>query len=124
VLILVRSLSSVVLHGSSTGMFGYGYARSKFGVRGAGSGGYYLVAVGMHAGFNALASLAAVLALLGFSGFAVDAASVVALFAAIAFAFVAIEHVRDVIQSSDYPALLKGSARFRPGGPGTPPGSP
>jgi protease PrsW len=123
VLILVRSLSSVVLHGSSTGMFGYGYARSKFGVRGAGSGAYYLLAVGMHAGFNALASLAAILALVGFSGFAVDAASVVALFAAILFAFAAIEHVRDVIQSSDYPALLKGSARFRPGGPPAPPPS-
>ncbi len=29
-LILVRSLSSVLLHGSSTGMFGYGFARSQF----------------------------------------------------------------------------------------------
>lgn len=114
-LVLVRSVSSVVLHGSSTGMFGYGYARSKFGVRGAGTGAYYLLAVGMHAGFNALASLAAILALLGVSGLAVEAASVLAFFAAIAFAFGAIEHVRDVIQSSDYPALLKGSGRFAPG---------
>ncbi len=32
VLILVRSVSSVLLHGSSTGMFGYGYARSRFNV--------------------------------------------------------------------------------------------
>jgi protease PrsW len=121
VLILVRSISSVVLHGSTTGMFGYGYARSKFGVPGGGSGSYYLLAVGMHAGFNALASLAALLALLGFSGVAVNAASVIALLAAIGFAFVAIEHVRDVIQSSDYPSLLKGSARFRPGGGQSPP---
>jgi RsiW-degrading membrane proteinase PrsW (M82 family) len=116
VLILVRSISSVLLHGSSTGMFGYGYARSKFGVKGAGSGGYYLLAVGMHASFNALASLAAIFVLLGLPSVAVNAASVIALLAAIAFAFWAIEHVRDVIQSSDYPALLKGSGRFRPGG--------
>ena len=117
VLILVRSLSSVVLHGSSTGMFGYGYARGRFGVPGAASGGYYLLAVLMHGTFNALASLAVILAFLGFSGLAVDAASVIALVAAIGFAFGAIEHVRAVIQSSDYPALLKGSGRFRPAGP-------
>jgi RsiW-degrading membrane proteinase PrsW (M82 family) len=121
-LILVRSISSVVLHGSTTGMFGYGYAKGRFGVRGPGAGSYYLLAVGMHAAFNALASLAVILALLGFSGLAVDAASYIALLVAIGFAFGAIEHVRDVIQSSDYPALLKGSARYRPGTP--PPRSP
>ncbi len=117
VLILVRSISSVVLHGSSTGMFGYGYARSKFKVPGAGSGSYYLLAVGMHAGFNALASLAAIFALLSLPTVAVSAADVIALFAAIGFAFWAIEHVRDVINASDYPALVKGSARFRPSAP-------
>ena len=118
-LILIRSVSSVVLHGSSTGMFGYGYARSRFGVPGAGSGTYYLVAVGMHASFNALASLAIILALLGITGVAIDLASLIALLAAIGFAFWAIEHVRDVIQSSDYPSIVKGSARFQPR---TPPG--
>jgi RsiW-degrading membrane proteinase PrsW (M82 family) len=121
-LILVRSISSVVLHGSTTGMFGYGYAKSRFGVKGPGAGSYYLLAVLMHATFNALASLAVILSFVGFSGVAVDAASYIALFAAIGFAFGAIEHVRDVIQSSDYPALLKGSARYRPGTP--PPRSP
>ncbi len=113
-LILVRSLSSVVLHGSSTGMFGYGYARGRFGVPGPATGSYYLLAVGMHASFNALASLAAILAFVGLPGVAVDAASIVALFVAMGFAFAAIEHVRAVIQSSDYPALLKGSTRYRP----------
>jgi len=113
-LIIVRSVSSVVLHGSTTGMFGYGYARSKFGSPGAGAGSYYLLAVGMHAGFNALASVAIFLGLLGFSGVTVDVASLLALLAAIGFAFWAIEHVRDVIQSSDYPALLKGSIRYQP----------
>jgi RsiW-degrading membrane proteinase PrsW (M82 family) len=114
-LILVRSVSSVLLHGSSTGMFGYGYARSKFGVPGAGTGSYYLLAVAMHAGFNALASLAAILAFLGFTGLTVDTASLVGLVAAIGFAFFAIEHVRSVIQTADYPALVHGSARYAPG---------
>lgn len=119
VLILVRSVSSVLLHGSSTGMFGYGFARSRFHVPGAGTGSYYLVAVAMHAGFNALASLAAIVVFFGFSGVAVDLASYLALFAAIAFAFAAIEHVRHVIASADYPALLPGSSNLRPPpGPG------
>ncbi|HLM69774.1 MAG TPA: PrsW family glutamic-type intramembrane protease [Thermoplasmata archaeon] len=105
-LILVRSVSSVLLHGSSTGMFGYGYARSVFKQPGPGTGSYYLVAVGMHASFNALASLAALLAIVGVGGIADDAAGVIALLAAVFFAFWAIEHVRTIIQSTDYPALL------------------
>jgi RsiW-degrading membrane proteinase PrsW (M82 family) len=104
-LILVRSVSSVLLHGSSTGMFGYGYARSKFRVPGAGSGGYYLLAVGMHATFNALASVGVLLALLGVSGIAGLVGTTLALLASVAFAIGAIEHVRAVTQSADYPAL-------------------
>jgi RsiW-degrading membrane proteinase PrsW (M82 family) len=123
VLILVRSVSSVLLHGSSTGMFGYGYARSKFGVAGPGSGAYYLLAVGMHATFNALASLTAIIAILGFGAFAQNAAAFLGLIAAIGFAFGAIEHVRSVIQTSDYPALLGGAGRFRPA-PARPPRNP
>ncbi len=115
VLILIRSVSSVVLHGSSTGMFGYGYARSKLGVPGPGSGSYYLLAVGMHATYNAIASVATIAVLLGITGVAATAAAYVALLAAIGFAFGAIEHVRTVIQSGDYPALLGGPNRFRPG---------
>ncbi len=61
----------------------------------------------MHASFNALASLAAILAFVGVSGIAVDTASYLGLFAAIAFAFIAIEHVRSVIATADYPALLQ-----------------
>ena len=114
-LILIRSVSSVLLHGSSTGMFGYGYARSRFNAPGPGTGSYYLLAVGMHAGFNALASLAAILAFVGFTGFTVDAATFLGLIAAIGFALAAIEHVRSVIQTADYPALVLGSQRFQPG---------
>jgi len=119
-LILVRSVSSVVLHGSSTGMFGHGFARARFHRPGAGSGAYYLLAVAMHASFNALASLGAILAFVHVGGVAVDLASLLALFAAIAFAFGAIEHVRTVIQTSDYPAL----AGYRRGAGGTRPPSP
>ena len=104
-LILVRSVSSVVLHGSSTGMFGHGFARSKFGRPGPGTGAYYLLAVAMHASFNALASLTVILSVVGIEGVEVNLASLIALVAAIAFAFGAIEHVRTVIQSADYPAL-------------------
>ncbi|MGI0130653.1 MAG: PrsW family intramembrane metalloprotease [Thermoplasmata archaeon] len=114
-LILVRSISSVLLHGSSTGMFGYGFARSRFRVPGAGTGGYYLVAVGMHASFNALASLGTIVLLFGVSGLAGSLASVFALLAAITFAFTAIEHVRTVIATSDYPALHPGVTHPRPG---------
>ncbi len=116
-LILIRSVSSVLLHGSSTGMFGYGYARSRFGVPGPGTGSYYLVAVAMHSGFNALASLAAIVAIFGITGVGVSLASYFALVAAIAFAFAAIEHVRHVIALSEYPALMPGSNRFQPARP-------
>ncbi|MGB6443585.1 MAG: PrsW family glutamic-type intramembrane protease, partial [Thermoplasmata archaeon] len=108
-LILIRSVSSVLLHGSSTGMFGYGYARSKFHVPGAGTGSYYLLAVAMHSAFNVLASLAAIVVVFGISGVAVSLTSLLALLAAVAFAFLAIEHVRHVIATSSYPALLPGS---------------
>ncbi|HTW56215.1 MAG TPA: PrsW family intramembrane metalloprotease [Thermoplasmata archaeon] len=118
VLILVRSVSSVVLHGSSTGMFGYGIARSAYKQPGPGSGSYYLLAVAMHAGFNALASLTVILALAGIGGFAANAAALLALVAAIAFAFGAIEHVRTVIQLADYPSIT-GGLRYKPPPPPT-----
>jgi RsiW-degrading membrane proteinase PrsW (M82 family) len=114
-LILVRSVSAVVLHGSSTGMFGYGFARSQKNVPGPGTGSYYLLAVAMHATYNAIASLAVILTFVGITGVAVSLGAYVALLAAILFAFVAIEHVRQVIAASDYPALLPaGATRARP----------
>ncbi len=103
-LVLVRSISSVLLHGSSTGMFGYGYARSKFGAAGPGSGAYYLLAVAMHASFNVLASGAVVAKLLGYSQYA-GYASDVGLVVAILFAVAAIDHVRTLVQYNDYPAV-------------------
>ncbi len=111
-LIAIRSVSSVLLHGSSTGMFGYGYARSRLGVPGAGSGSYYLLAVGMHATFNVLASTSVILALAGITGVAADVGALIGLLAAIAFAFGAIEHVRAVTAAADYPALLRPPPRY------------
>jgi RsiW-degrading membrane proteinase PrsW (M82 family) len=121
VLILIRSVSSVLLHGSSTGMFGYGFARSRFRQPGPGTGSYYLLAVAMHSGFNLLASLSVILVLVGVSGFAVVSASYLALFVAILFAFAAIEHVRAVIATAGFPAIQFGSSRFRPRGGARPP---
>jgi RsiW-degrading membrane proteinase PrsW (M82 family) len=112
-LVILRSISSVLLHGSSTGMFGYGYARSKFGVPGAGSGSYYLLAVGMHASFNFLASGSVIATLFGFPQYATDA-SIIGLIVAIFFAFGAIEHVRTLIKYNDYPALQQGKRPYTP----------
>jgi len=102
-LVVIRSLSSVLLHASSTGMFGYGYARSKFGATGAGAGAYYLLAVGMHASFNFLASGGVMAQLLGYPQYSAYASDV-GLLRAIFFAFGAIEHVRTLVRYTDYPA--------------------
>ncbi|MCI4324773.1 MAG: PrsW family intramembrane metalloprotease [Thermoplasmata archaeon] len=113
-LILVRSISSVLLHGSSTAMFGRGYASSVFERRPGATGAYYLLAVGMHASFNALASLGAIVTVLGFSNGISGYADWIGLLAAIAFAFGAIEHVRTVITRSDFPGAGAVHPRFRP----------
>ena len=112
-IVLVRSVSSVLLHGSSTAMFGYGYALEKVeGVRGA-SGRYYLLAVGMHASYNALASIGAILLVLGVANAIGDVGSLVALVAAIAFATFAFEHVARLIRTHDYPSLRGAQGRYR-----------
>jgi predicted Kef-type K+ transport protein len=73
----------------------------------------------MHATFNALASLSVILAVFGIGGLAVEVASLMALVAAIAFAFGAIEHVRAVIQTADYPSIA--GYRKAPPSRGSPP---
>jgi protease PrsW len=123
-LVILRSLSSVLLHGSSTGMFGYGYARSKFGVPGPGSGSYYLLAVGMHASFNVLASGAVLADLFHYPQYAAYA-SLAGLGLAVLFAFSAIEHVRSLIKYNEYPALQQGNRPYTPPpGPRRPSGGP
>ena len=112
-LVLLRSISSVLLHGSSTGMFGYGYARSKFGAVGAGSGAYYLLAVAMHASFNLLASGSVIAQLFGYPQYATYA-SVIGLLVAIIYAMAAINHVATLAQYNDYPALQQAGRPYTP----------
>ncbi|MHB1435002.1 MAG: PrsW family intramembrane metalloprotease [Thermoplasmata archaeon] len=113
-LILIRSISSVLLHASSTAVFGYGYAESRVGVpRRSVTGRYYLAAVGMHSGFNALASVGSILLVLGVSNTIGTVGSDLALVAAVAFALLAFSYIRHLITESDFPAL-RGAARFQP----------
>jgi protease PrsW len=120
-LILIRSISSVLLHGSSTAMFGYGYARGRLNVPGPAAGAYYLLAVAMHASFNLLASLSALLPLIGLGTLlTADQASLVGLLAAILFAGAAISHVRTVIAQSSFPGSSGSSLRYRPPPPARP----
>jgi len=114
VLILVRSISSVLLHGSSTAMFGRGYASSIYQNRGGASGAYFLLAVAMHSSFNALASLGAIAMVLGLPSGLSPYADVIGLLTAIGFAFAAIEHVRTVISQSDFPGANTVHPRYRP----------
>ena len=113
-LIVVRSLSSVLLHGSTTSMFGYGYAEMRLNGRTGYAGAYYLLAVTMHAGFNALASLGVILTLFGYSTQTSDDASLIGLALAFLYAFGAIEHARGVIQRTDTPGALGPPDRYRP----------
>jgi RsiW-degrading membrane proteinase PrsW (M82 family) len=114
VLIVIRSISSVLLHGSTTAMFGYGYARGQVEHRGSLTAAYYLVAVAMHASFNLLASLSALLPLLGVTFLNDTIASLVGLLLAVAFAFTAIEHVRTLIARSNHPGAEGMHPKFRP----------
>jgi RsiW-degrading membrane proteinase PrsW (M82 family) len=128
-LIFIRSLSSVLLHGSSTAMFGYGYAASKLTGRSGASGGYYLLAVGMHASFNVFASLGSIALALGYSGTIGSYADVLGLLLAIVFAVGAINHVVSVIHQSAYPSAGGSTSRYRPPSirrppPGAPPSAP
>jgi RsiW-degrading membrane proteinase PrsW (M82 family) len=113
-LILIRSISSVLLHGSATAMFGRGYAANAFQGRRGATGAYFLLAVGMHASFNALASLGPIVTAFGVPNGIAQYADVIGLFAAIGFAFVAIEHVRTVIEQSDFPGSAAVHPRYRP----------
>lgn len=116
-LILIRSVSSVLLHGSSTAMFGRGYSASIYQGKSGASGAYYLLAVGMHSAFNALASLGAIALVLGLPNSLGPYADIIGLLAAIGFAFAAIEHVRTVIVQSDFPGASSVHPRYRPPAP-------
>lgn len=95
--ILVRSVSSSLLHGSATAMTGLGVAENQLRQgKGHFLAGYYLLAVLMHASFNALASITTILTLLGvsLSGSTSDTLTILALLAAIVYAVAVFSHVR------------------------------
>ncbi len=124
-LILIRSISSVLLHGSSTAMFGYGYSSQRLARNAGGTGRYYLLAVAMHSSFNVLASLGAIATAVGLPNALGGDASLLGLGLAILFAVLAIDHVVKVIHASAYPAANPATARYqspsiaprRPAGP-------
>ncbi|HZY71010.1 MAG TPA: PrsW family glutamic-type intramembrane protease [Thermoplasmata archaeon] len=113
-LIFIRSLSSVLLHGSTTAMFGYGFARQRFSGGGGAAGAYYVLAVVMHSSFNALASLSAILLAVHVTVISSDIASLIGLLVAITFAFGALEHARTLASRSTFPGASGPHPRFRP----------
>jgi RsiW-degrading membrane proteinase PrsW (M82 family) len=113
-LIAIRSLSAVLLHGSSTAVFGYGYAESAVTGRGHGGASHYLAAVGMHSSYNAVVSLGTFALLLGASTEVQNALALVGVLLAILLAFYAIEYVRRLIAQSSYPGALANHPRYPP----------
>ncbi len=113
-LIIVRSFSSVLLHGSSTAIFGIGYARGRLlPGSGPGAGRGYLTAVGMHSTFNFLASIGVILAAAGVPSPIAAYGDLLALLVAVLFAVAAFGYVRAYVSVADYPAL-HGGGRFQP----------
>ena len=119
-LIVVRSVSSVLLHGSSAAFFGYGYASERTGAAGPGAGAHYLGAVGLHAGFNAVVSLGTFGMMFGLTGDLVTALDWVGLAGGILLAFAAIEYVRSLIVQSSFPGALAAHPKYRPPVPKAP----
>ena len=96
--IAVRSISSSFLHASATSLTGYGIARNRLWGSRYSALPWYLAAVGMHAAFNAVASLGVYLSDPSRLG---DAGLLLVLAGAIVFAFVAINIVRGKIMEHD-----------------------
>jgi RsiW-degrading membrane proteinase PrsW (M82 family) len=113
-LIFVRSLSSVLLHGSSTAVFGYGYARKRFGAPGSPEATGYGAAVGLHSTFNALASLPVLVALAGFGTQYSGALNLLGLALAVLLAFSAIEYVRSLVLRETYSSPVTMNAKYQP----------
>jgi RsiW-degrading membrane proteinase PrsW (M82 family) len=115
-LIVLRSFSSLLLHGASTAYFGYGYASGQLG--GSSSAGpHYLGAVAIHASFNAVVSASTFAMLAGLSTTVQDLAAYAGIAGGILIAFATIEHVRGLIVQSAYPGALATHPRFRPPAP-------
>lgn len=93
---VVRSISSALLHASSTAVAGYGLGRKLVEKTWYAVAPYYLLAVGMHALFNFLASFGAL-----YSERLGESAYVIGLMLAIVFAVGAIEFIRIKIRDLD-----------------------
>jgi RsiW-degrading membrane proteinase PrsW (M82 family) len=113
-IILIRSFSSVLLHGSSTAVFGYGYALKRAGVPGSPAGTHFLAAVGLHSSYNVLASLATIGVLVGLSSGFSTALTIVGFGLAVVMAFGAIEYVRSLVGRSEIAGASPASSRYRP----------
>ncbi len=90
-IVVARSIASTLLHGSASAMAGYGITKAKF----QGSHSffpYYLLAVGMHAAFNFLASVPLLFG---------EEISLLALILAVFFAWFSIRFVRKKITKLD-----------------------
>ncbi len=92
---IVRSISSALIHGSTTALTGLGYSLRKFG-RGSTLKGY-LSAVLLHSSFNLLASIPII-----FQGYS-EMLYLVPLFLAIVYGIIAISHIRRKIRYYDRP---------------------
>ena len=100
--VIIRSFSSVLLHGASSAVFGYGQGVKVFSPGKPSTAPWYLRAVLLHSGYNLVASLPAVLVVLGIA-FDEGTADAISLVLAIVFAFLAIEYARSLIHRSDVP---------------------
>lgn len=96
VVIGVRSISSALLHASASAAFGYGIARQRLWPQQFRAWPSYVLAVSLHAGFNALAALGDVAA----SQYG-DSAALLVLGGAILLAIVAFVVLRAKIASED-----------------------
>jgi RsiW-degrading membrane proteinase PrsW (M82 family) len=110
--LIVRSVSSILLHGSATAMSGYGVAENSLHEgRGHILLGYFMLAVLMHASFNALAYLPLILpsswmSSLGTEGS--DILSLLLLVVAVAYALSAFSHIRKRIAELQFQPMSAG----------------
>jgi RsiW-degrading membrane proteinase PrsW (M82 family) len=113
--LFVRSISSILLHGSATAMTGYGVAENKLH---AGRGhilvGYYFLAVLMHASFNLLLFLPYLLPTVWVNAVGTELLTVFSFILAATFAIAAFHHIRERITELQFqpiaaptPALAK-----------------
>jgi len=99
--IVLRTLSTMLLHASASAIFGYGLGLRRMGlVRRTGLLRYYLAAVGIHAAFNAIVSVGGI-----FGGGALLAVG--GLLMGVAIAWTAIGWVRGRIERLDRDANIQ-----------------